>query len=96
MTSWTTERLSRLVHKTMDTKNDTKETMNHDVKHDRAASQRDPMKLEVVKSCFLTGLNRFLERNFRRSEEQKHVSIDTHMGPGFSDCEPLAPPKEQK
>ena len=30
------------------------ETMDRDVKHYRAASYRDPMKLEVIKSCVLT------------------------------------------
>ena len=37
----------------MDTKNDTKETMDPTPKNNRAVSLRDPMKLEVVKSCVL-------------------------------------------
>ena len=32
------ERVRELVQKTMDTKNDTKETVDHDVKHNRVAS----------------------------------------------------------
>ena len=41
----------------MDTKSDAKETMDPNSKKNRAASSRDPMKFEVVKSCVPSRIN---------------------------------------